>query len=104
MERFESACRAVAARFDGALDNGTLDGHFTKLLQAGDRLAAVLMLLPEHCSYSLQMDFAGKVQAKIALADRAKFASVENNDEAAALLAALALAAQSGGRSTGAVH
>jgi hypothetical protein len=104
IERFEAACRVVARRLDGALDEGRLEEHFEDLLKAGDRLAAVFMLLPDHCSYSLQRDANGRVEAGISLSNAIKPATVHNDDEAAALLAALAAAVQSGAHGKPAVH
>ena len=86
----------VAARLERPLSDDGLEGHFRALVSAGDRLAAVHLVMPYGWAYHLQRDTTGRVSASIAARDLGHQEVVESDDEGVALLAALALALQSG--------
>jgi hypothetical protein len=96
VEAFEQGCRLVAGFLGEPLADPGLDEHFVYLLEHGDRLAAVHLLLPHDCAYQLKRDVGGQVSASVTLAGRDSSTLDMNydDDEGIALLAALAKALQ----------
>lgn len=91
MSRFETGCRLVASRLGGALDDDGLDRHFQILLNAGDRLAAALLLLPGDWGYALHRDNSGQITATVFPPSISLVRTVQSDEEGAALLAAIAV-------------
>ena len=89
--KFENGCRFIAGRLGGSLDDGGLDRHFRILLNAGDRLAAALLLLPGDWGYSLHRDNGGQITATVFPPSISLVRTVQSDEEGAALLAAIAV-------------
>lgn len=92
-DRFITGSMLLADRLQDAFDSDEgLQRHFDALVAAGDRLAAVLLLIPYDWEYSLHRDKNHRSRARVGPAGRDPTQEVESADEACAMLAALAKA------------
>lgn len=71
-----------------SLSDDNVEKHFSFLLEKGDRLAAVHLLLPYDWPYSLGRDGDGRVSARIELSNSSR--RVDRDEEGTALLGAMA--------------